>query len=484
MDTLMRSSAVAGSFPATDSGRLQAVNDVHSQLNRTLVGRVIQVSSLPEIQSAIHSARTTGQELSIAGSRHAMGTQQFASGSLLLDTRSLNQVLHFDAVNGLIEVESGMPWPELIAYLWSAQVGSDRPWAIRQKQTGADLLTIGGAVSANIHGRGLRMKPFIADIEALKVVDSSGTVRRCDRNENKDLFHLIIGGYGLFGFIYSVTLRLAPRQMLRRVVRLLDVEDLIPHLNDRIDAGFLYGDFQFAIDDQSEDFLRRGVCSCYEPVRDQTAYLPPSRKLRTSDWERLLYLAHVNPSRAFAEYASYYLSTSGQLYWSDTHQLTEYVEDYHTRLDQRIGCNSKASEMITELYVPRESLADFMAAARQELRRHQAKVIYGTIRLIEQDDESFLAWARDSYACIIFNLHVEHTPQDIARNAGIFQQLINLARERSGSYYLTYHRYATREQIEDCHPRFADFLRLKRQYDPGEVFQSDWYRHHRQMFAS
>jgi hypothetical protein len=28
------------------------------------------------------------------------------------------------------------------------------------------------------------------------------------------------------------------------------------------------------------------------------------------------------------------------------------------------------------------------------------------------------------------------------------------------------------------------FLALKRQYDPGEMFQSNWYRHHRDMFRS
>jgi len=36
----------------------------------------------------------------------------------------------------------------------------------------------------------------------------------------------------------------------------------------------------------------------------------------------------------------------------------------------------------------------------------------------------------------------------------------------------------TREQILRCYPQFPEFLRLKRQYDPEERFQSDWYRHH------
>ena len=66
--------------------------------------------------------------------------------------------------------------------------------------------------------------------------------------------------------------------------------------------------------------------------------------------------------------------------------------------------------MITEIYVERARLAAFMEDAREALRAHRANVIYGTVRLIEKDDETFLAWARDRYACIIFNLHVDHTP--------------------------------------------------------------------------
>ena len=31
-------------------------------------------------------------------------------------------------------------------------------------------------------------------------------------------------------------------------------------------------------------------------------------------------------------------------------------------------------------------------------------------------------------------------------------------------------------------PQFTDFLKLKRKYDPGELFQSDWYRHYKKMF--
>ena len=47
-------------------------------------------------------------------------------------------------------------------------------------------------------------------------------------------------------------------------------------------------------------------------------------------------------------------------------------------------------------------------------------------RLIEKDDETFLAWARDRFACVVFNLHVEHTPEAIEQAAGTFRALIDL----------------------------------------------------------
>ena len=36
---------------------------------------------------------------------------------------------------------------------------------------------------------------------------------------------------------------------------------------------------------------------------------------------------------------------------------------------------------------------------------------------------------------------------------------------------------------QQCYPQMRAFLAKKREYDPGEVFQSNWYRHYRAMFA-
>ena len=95
-----------------------------------------------------------------------------------------------------------------------------------------------------------------------------------------------------------------------------------------------------------------------------------------------------------------------------------------------------------------------------------------------------MPWARQSYACTIFNLHTVHTPEGIAHSAEAFRRLIDMAVKRGGTYYLTYHRFARRDQVLACYPNFEEFLRLKRKYDPTELFQSDWYLHYRSMFEA
>jgi FAD/FMN-containing dehydrogenase len=456
------------------------VNDVHSQLNATRVRRIVHPTSLHDLVDVVRTARDRGSPLCVAGGRHAMGGQQFAAGSTLVDASPLDRVLAFDHCAGVIEVEAGVQWPRLVRFLHDHQhpdlheQAGTPAWAIAQKQTGADRLSLGGALAANVHGRGLRMKPFVGDVESFVLVDADAAVRTCSRSENPDLFRLAVGGYGLFGLVYSVRLRLARRRKLSRVVIETDTDDLMDRLDERIASGFLYGDFQFAIDDRGDDFLRRGILSCYEPVPDATPMPAGPRELSERDWCDLIHLAHTDKSRAYRRYADHYLATDGQLYWSDLHQLSTYIDDYHRGLG-----NERASEVITELYAPRPQLASVLRSLRAELRDAQADVVYGTVRLIERDDETFLPWAKQDYACVVLNLHVVHKPPELARAAQTFRRLIDVAIAFEGSYYLTYHKWATKRQLDACYPQFRRFLRLKMEHDPDEVFQSNWYRHYR-----
>lgn len=453
-------------------------NDVHSRLNPVRVSQVHSPKSTIEVAALIREAASHGRKFSTCGGRHAMGGQQFGEATILLDCSGLKSLGEIDLDRGIVEAGAGLMWPELIRRLHAAQEDHSTVWTIRQKQTGADDLTLGGALASNIHGRGLRMKPFIDDIEAFTLVNAAGEVLRCSRQENGELFRLAIGGYGCFGVITSVALRLTHRIKVERTVEVTTLDRVSTEMDARITGGALYGDFQFAIDECSPDFLHRGVLSTYRPAGENRE-VEEVRTLGADEWRQLIRLAHTDRTRAFETYAKHYLGTDGSLYWSDTHQLAVYLCDYHQDLDCCLG-TATGTEMITELYVPRHSLTDFMKAEAEDLRPRGVPVIYGTIRWTRRDDESFLAWAQEDYACVIFNLHVEHHHREPAIAA--FRALIDLALSFGGNYFLTYHRWARRDQVERAYPQFGEFLAAKEHHDPDGRFQSEWWRHYREVF--
>lgn len=456
------------------------LNDVHSQLNPTTVAHIERPRNLAELQTVIARARASGQQISVAGGRHAMGGQQFAAGALHIDTGALGAVLGSDAEKGWLHIEAGAHWPRIIEA--SHRVGGR--WGIRQKQTGVDAVSLGGSISVNAHGRGLLMQPLGDDIENLTLINAEGDVVLCSREHNAGLFSLAIGGYGLFGVIYSATLRLAPRQRLQRVVDIIDLDDAMNAVQRRVEEGCRYGDFQFAIDATDDSFLRRGVLACYKPAPTD-AKQHDAADLPAATWLQLLRLAHEDKRAAFRLYAQHYLGTHGQCYESDTMQQSTYLPSYAESLERARGeAPQRETLVIGEHDVPREQLMDFMQRARAVLRAHGSEVIYGTIRSILRDTVSFLPWAKGDFACVVFNLRTPHTSAGLERTAAAFRALTDASIALGGSFFLTYHRHATAAQVEAAYPRFREFLQHKRRHDPRELFTSDWYRHYRDAFAA
>ena len=108
-------------------------------------------------------------------------------------------------------------------------------------------------------------------------------------------------------------------------------------------------------------FLQRGVFSCYEPI-DEHEPVVAAKELRDDDWLELLQLAYTDRGKAFKRYSDYYFSTNGQTYWSDTNQLSAYLPNYAQKIREQIG-GEESSLIITEIYVPRPDLPDFLAHA-------------------------------------------------------------------------------------------------------------------------
>jgi len=114
------------------------------------------------------------------------------------DPSRLDRVLRIDEPQGLIEVQAAARWREI-----AARLRPDHPHAAR---IGRAMQTVGESLACNAAGPDGR--PAVSHVESLTLVMPNGELTRVGRARQSDLFGLAIGGQGLFGALYSVTLHI------------------------------------------------------------------------------------------------------------------------------------------------------------------------------------------------------------------------------------------------------------------------------------
>lgn len=111
----------------------------------------------------------------------------------------LNRILGLDAQRGLLEVQGATAWATIAAEL---RPGEPRAAAVAR----GTLPSVAESLACNAPGPD--GQPAVAHVQSLTLVTPEGELRRLSRQRDTELFSLVIGGFGLFGVLYSVTLRM------------------------------------------------------------------------------------------------------------------------------------------------------------------------------------------------------------------------------------------------------------------------------------
>lgn len=135
--------------------------------------------------------------------------------ALPYDPARLDRVLRHDAERGLVEVQAQTLWTSIAAALRPGDAQAVSACA-------AALSTVEESIACNAAGPDGR--PTVMHIDSLTLVTPGGELRRINRVTHKDLFALVVGGQGLFGAIYSITLRI--ESLARAISEAAPVETL------------------------------------------------------------------------------------------------------------------------------------------------------------------------------------------------------------------------------------------------------------------
>jgi FAD/FMN-containing dehydrogenase len=434
--------------------------------------------SVSEIRDILERARKSNVPVCLMGTQHNLGSHAFVDGAIGIDLKRFRQVIAFDPRQKRITVESGITWDEI------QEAICPHGLAIQAMQSDNNF-TVGGSLSANAHGRDLHASTVIQSVLGFRIMMADGSVASASRSENYELFRLVVGGYGLFGVILEVDLELEEDCVFRQSSEVMPLRVLPEYFNHKI---------------------RRDPCAEFFIARPSIA---PSRFLDdtiVTVWRK----SAVRPENTFeldhernVARDRFLFGLSRKYAWGK--ELRWQAEKYISRPSADGGLVSRNNamrppvsaikmfeyfsphdtEVIQEFFVPIPRFVNFMDSLREILRESQTNFLGLTIRYVKPDRESVLSYApgEEALAAVIY-YNERLSPEGRAEGTSMVQRLIRLAIECGGTFYLTYAREVSLEDLRRAYPNIDGFFQAKHNYDPQNRFTSGFYEQYKENFVT
>jgi hypothetical protein len=189
-----------------------SINDA-SCLNKTEIYGVVEVHSVDDVAKTLAFARDNKLSITTSGVRHSMGGQAFRKGGIVLDMRGFNRIVLNENTRS-ITVQPGATWHDIQNVLHPR-------FAVRAMQS-TDIFSVGGSISVNAHGMDHQAGAVAKSIKSMRVMLADGSLRTVSPTENRELFDLVVGGYGLFGVIVEAELDIADNLVYQTGRHVLD----------------------------------------------------------------------------------------------------------------------------------------------------------------------------------------------------------------------------------------------------------------------
>jgi FAD/FMN-containing dehydrogenase len=454
----------------TDADELEApppgyVDDA-SRLDRTRVAEVWNIAvdgNDPEgqLRALLARARAGGLRVSVAGARHSMGGHTIYPGGIVVNMLPWNR-MELDAGRDILKVQAGALWKDVIAYLDPR----GRSVAVMQSN---NSFSVGGSISVNCHGWQFDRGPIASTVESFRLMQADGTIVRCSRTENTELFSLALGGYGLFGIILDVELRVVPNERYRLHQYIVPLEQSLAtfdsRIKDRSGVQMVYARMSIV----PRRLFQEVVINAFHT--DSGGDIPSLHEPGLAALKRALFRGSADSEygkelRWTAE-TKLQPALAGKIF-SRNQILDEGVEVFQNR-------STESTDILHEYFVPRQRAMGFVAAMRELIPRHSANLLNVTVREVNEDTDTFLRYAHQPMISFVMLFVQEASAGGEQRMAALTRDLIDAALDHEGSYYLPYRLHATVEQFHRAYPQAREFFDRKRKYDPGELFQNQFY---------
>jgi len=449
-----------GSIPAPPAGFTEDASRLETIAVET---HVVPARGTEDALLALFSqARAAGRPIAIAGARHTMGGQTSASGALVVDTSEI-RAMSLDEGRNVLTVGSGARWSQVLAYL--DPLG--RSVGVMQ---GYSSFSVGGSLGANVHGWQHDRPPIASSAESLRIMLADGRVVRTDRSENRQLFALVIGGYGLFGVVLNVELRVVDNALYSAKRWNALADEYVDLFERRVRADpavrMAYG----RISVSPKRFLTEALLTAYSAEPALHGNIPSLRPTKSSAIERAIFRG--SEESGYGKELRWQIESAFGGEAGSGLSRNQILDEPAALFENR---DPQKTDILQEYFVPPSSFASLLSRMRQILPKYPADLLNVTVRTVLRDDDSFLRYADGPMFALVLLFCIPRTAEADRQMVPLTRELVDAAISLGGRYYLPYRLHATPEQLARAYPQAQAFFEAKRTWDPDLLFRNHFF---------
>ncbi len=444
-----------------------------SQLNLTKMDTIIDVASSKaaienQLRDLIAYSKTKNIPISIAGAKHSMGGHTMYPDGILINMRPYSH-MQIDLDNNTITVGAGALWADVIDYL----NGYNKSVAVMQAFSS---FSIGGSISVNGHGWQKNTPPISSSVVSFTLMDANGEIIACSPTQNHELFGLAIGGYGLFGIILDVTLKIVDNtnlKFIRHEIKSSEYLDAFKkYASDDNSVELVFGRLNIT----NKRFLESATLNVFKKTDEQSDINDKNIYSRTpTEAKRLVFRSTVNSE--YGKRLRWDLETTLGVFASNqTVTRNQLLNDDVSLIENK---DSKSTDILQEYFVPERHFNTYIDELKAVLPHQSIDLLNITIRDVYQDEISYLNYARENVFGFVFLFNQKKTTQDEEAMKALTDVLVQLALKYEGTFYLPYRLHVDKSIMKAIYPQADGFFNLKLKYDPQEVFKNNFYTYYR-----
>lgn len=399
------------------------------------------------------------------GLGRSYGDTALNEGGALVNMVRLNRFLNWNEEDGVLECEGGVTLKEIL------EVFLPRGW-MPYVCPGTKFVTVGGAIANDVHGKNHHEEgSFGNHVLSFYLIVGDGSVVRCSRDENADLFWATIGGIGMTGIIRTAKIRL---KRVRTAYFHVDyyqaknLEDLLEKMKD-YDVKYPYTvawlDCLAQKESMGRGILMGGRLAEVEdlPPRWKNTPLTPKRK-------RDITVPFDAPSWALSQRTVGIFNS-----WYYDLNKTRYeiapLEKFFFPLDRILEWNrmyGKTGFIQYQMVFPGNEIKGLKILLEQLVSSQRASFLT-VLKRFGPGNEGLLSFPMEGYTLAL----------DIPNHAGLvnFVEDLNLIVLRyGGRLYLAKDQLMSDSMFRETYPHWIQFQEIKAKYDPGFRFSSTMAR--------